>query len=225
MQYSIRQIKAILKTVKKPHFAPEQPNGTVCQCKTPILVKGVVGIRASTQFWCIHCGIAPRFRVLDKLAPTALSHDQLQTVFGDKVPRIFVNRAKGLPDDYDGEEQGMSNKGAKNKMVLQMAEAKEGEGGYDFLTPANAKKFGGGIVVSEPRIVDTKFGAKLFVDLEVKKGKVFTWSANNKSRNYLIDKLGNNEKRWLKKRIDLVVVNQMVEGKLKDVIYAKGAVK
>ena len=83
-------------------------------------------------------------------------------------------------------------------------------------------------VTSEPRIVEVKGfntekkSPKLFVDVKIG-SKNFTYSPNNTSWAHLIKKLGKDEKKWLKKKFDLMLVNQVVDQKLRDVIYVKGA--
>ena len=54
-----------------------------------------------------------------------------------------------------------------------------------------------------------------------------TWVANSTSRNFLIEKLGSDEKKWIGKNIELVVVPKTIKKDNKetqvDVIYAKGS--
>ena len=50
-----------------------------------------------------------------------------------------------------------------------------------------------------------------------------TWFVNATNFNFLIDTFGDQEKDWVNKEIELVSVEQEVFGKLKDVIYVKGA--
>lgn len=225
MAYSVRltpKQKRLLKSIRHPRLTPPiygfvMPPSAICNCRVPVLTKGIYGLMGAITYWCIRCGGELPLRQLDKLYDKAFGYEQLEQVFGAKVDREILSGTKRMIRHQQEQEQ-------ENKM-LEKATAKEGEGGYDFLTVAEAKRYGGGTVVQAPRLVDTKFGEKLFVDLKIKANLIKTWSANNKSRNFLIDKIGSNEKKFVGKKIDLVVVKQMVEGSLKDVIYAKGAVK
>jgi len=54
---------------------------------------------------------------------------------------------------------------------------------------------------------------------------VRTWIMNGRSLNHLIDTFGENEEKWVGQTIELEVLKQIVKGKKRQVIYAKGSVQ
>ncbi len=80
-------------------------------------------------------------------------------------------------------------------------------------------------IVTAPRIIKTKFTDDQPV-MEVKHGvETLTWWANWTSLNELIRKFGEDETKMVGKDIDLVLVKQPIEGKMKKVIYLEGSFK
>lgn len=97
-----------------------------------------------------------------------------------------------------------------------------------LLTSEIAKKVKSGKVLGNFAMRKTKFSkndedTKLFMDIQTSAGK-FTWILNPTSSDYLIDKLTDDENSWVGKTIEFEVEKQMVEGRLIEVIYAKGAI-
>lgn len=97
-----------------------------------------------------------------------------------------------------------------------------------LLTPDIAKKVKNGKVLGNFAMKTTKFSKndddkKLFMDIDTSDGK-FTWVLNPTSSDYLIDTLSDDENTWIGKTIEFDISKQVVEGKVKDVIYAKGAI-
>ena len=53
--------------------------------------------------------------------------------------------------------------------------------------------------------------------------KIRTWFSNITSYNYLVDKIGEADLSWPNSNIDLYIVRQAMNGEMKEVIYAVGA--
>ena len=76
--------------------------------------------------------------------------------------------------------------------------------------------------IVKAREISTKFKEDQIV-IDVKVGvEIFSWWANDTSVNKLIDLHGNNELVWGGKKVDLELINQLISGKKKDVIYVQG---
>jgi len=100
-------------------------------------------------------------------------------------------------------------------------------------------------IVGEPRQIDTKFkNGQWVMDVEIKKSlssdeynkfgikdieermkhNTRSYFINGTSFNYLIDELGDDEKTWNGKEIDVQPVMQMINGERKEVLYVEGSV-
>lgn len=97
---------------------------------------------------------------------------------------------------------------------------------YDSLSVSNLKGNSTKAVIQKaPRIVKTRYTDSQPVII-VKIGvEIFTWWANWTSLNALISKHGENELEMVGKEIELVKVEQPVEGNMTEVIYLKGSYK
>ena len=116
-------------------------------------------------------------------------------------------------------------------MVLEKQPTTSGDR-LPFMNATEVAPTGGKFVcVGEPRYIDTeKYGKKLFVDLKPVDGtfedgsEAKTWVANKTSSNFLIDSLGSDESDWVSQPIELEIIQSVIEGKKKDVIYAVGSI-
>ncbi len=80
-------------------------------------------------------------------------------------------------------------------------------------------------IVRVPKIVKTKFTDEQPI-IVVKVGINFrTWFANWTSMNKLVDHYGENEEKMLGKKIDLELIEQAINGKMRNVIYLKNSIK
>ena len=110
-------------------------------------------------------------------------------------------------------------------MTIQKKLMKE----FEELDPLTSKDFVKDSLETEimdaPRVVKTKFADDQVV-INVKVGiEKKVWWANWTSMNALIDKMGNDETKMAGKQIQLVLVKQPVQGKMKKVIYLAGSLK
>jgi hypothetical protein len=108
--------------------------------------------------------------------------------------------------------------------MLEKPETKEFEK-IPFLTNVIAAKMKKAEVIEPtPHYADTEYGKKLVVT--IKSGaKKYVWFMNNKSATKAISLLGQNEEKWIGKTIEIEVLDQVVSGKRKKVVYVKGAVE
>lgn len=132
-------------------------------------------------------------------------------------------------------------------MTLQ--KAKEMSESHPFLRSWEAKKSLSVTVIGEPREVKTKFDLgendiSIFVDVKLDlpyskadleklglpkseidlrtKSSDRVWRINGTSLNFLIDKIGSDESKWIDEKIELITKEMLVQNKLIDVIFAKG---
>ena len=97
---------------------------------------------------------------------------------------------------------------------------------YESLTPKDFKdnKLTAKII-EKPRLVKTKFQDDqpiIIVEFGIEKR---AWWANWTSLNALIDKHGTEEERMVSQTVQLELISQPVQGKMKKVIYLKDSLK
>ena len=117
--------------------------------------------------------------------------------------------------------------------MIIMTLTKQGSGSNnELLRPNNVTEVNGKFICTEaPKMVETKFGKKLFVSVKPAEGsfpdgqEVKTWIANHKSSNHLIDDLGEEESEWISQPIELEVMPQVIGNQKTNVIYAVGALE
>ena len=115
---------------------------------------------------------------------------------------------------------------------MTLEKVSTGGSNTNFLQADDVKSANGKFIcVEEPRMVETKYGSKLFVDVKPVEGAFEngdykkTYVVNGKSQNRLIDELGSEETDWVSQPISLDGLNQVVQGSKKEVIYAEGALQ
>lgn len=79
-----------------------------------------------------------------------------------------------------------------------------------------------------PHMVTIKSGPRagksvLVITLATSAGKKYAWFSNDRSARFLVEKFGNDENKWIGKKIEIVVKEQVIQGEDREVIYAKGA--
>lgn len=73
---------------------------------------------------------------------------------------------------------------------------------------------------NEPELIDTDYGQKYIVGVDVN-GSAMTWQMNATSSDYLDSQITGD---WKGKKAVITVVDQLIDGKMRKVIYAKGSV-
>tara|TARA_Y100001963_G_C6496918_1_gene316046 strand:- start:77 stop:439 length:363 start_codon:yes stop_codon:yes gene_type:complete len=117
-------------------------------------------------------------------------------------------------------------------MIIMTLVKQGSSGSNEILRPSNVEEVNGKFICTEaPKMVDTKFGKKLFVSVKPAEGSfpdgqdIKTWIANRKSTNHLIDELGSEESDWVSCPIDLEVMPTVINNQKTNVIYAVGALE
>ena len=100
---------------------------------------------------------------------------------------------------------------------------------YESYESLTIKDFDKGVlkvtIIERPRLVKTKFQDDqplIVVEFGVQKR---AWWANWTSMNALIEKYGTEEREMVNKEIQLELITQPVQGKMKKVIYLKDSLK
>lgn len=76
--------------------------------------------------------------------------------------------------------------------------------------------------VDEGEVVDGQYGKQFEVTVEAGKGQRRRWSMNVTSQRAVASLLGDETSQWVGQQVQLFLATQMVDGKQKKVIYAKG---
>jgi len=104
---------------------------------------------------------------------------------------------------------------------------------YDSVTQAVVEKHGTvWTIIEKPDLVKISKGPSagtqklvLTVTPNTESKEVFALWCNKTSRNYFVDKFGPKRGSWVGQIIELETINQLVNGELRHVIYAKGSIK
>ena len=105
--------------------------------------------------------------------------------------------------------------------MVQKVESKKGPA---FLTVQDLKENNEIVITQKPVMTKTKYGEKLFAIVKISNDEERTYAMNNTSMNHLIDKFGEDESKWIGKKVKMTVVKQATNQGLKDVIYPEGAI-
>ena len=96
--------------------------------------------------------------------------------------------------------------------------------GKDFLKPINVKESPTKLVkitdTLKPEVVDTNFGKKLRLSIEMD-GKEYTWTPNNTTRDSIIDELSDDESKWTGKEILLGTIRGQTGQGMGTIVYTK----
>jgi len=189
-------------SVKKLYFRPNQ-SLLCCQCDVPLIVElADYYLPGNYKRWCANCGLAPEFRILDRIFQN-----------GGIIP---VSQLPGYDEFLDDFLKEPGNKNESEKKYLKKEKIGEIEKMKvqaidDYVDASFAQAHPEFSFVDEGKMIDDNFreGSQK-LEIKVKAGNEYRlYTPNKTTYNWLIKTYGDDTAKWMNKKMKWVVHSQI----------------